>query len=158
MKNIITGLLIFTLITLQGCSKEVILEESCTMTAIINGSNWCGQIFQIYIDTEGQLVINGDKKNPRPGIDSEQIVMIVKDFDGTGHYPLGASQAIYREWFAEDQILTLASVSSEDAEASFVVIDSYDALSGSIGGSFEFEATGESKIIVKEGKFEGSIE
>jgi hypothetical protein len=65
---------------------------------------------------------------------------------------------MYREWFQGDLLVTFASVMSEDTEASFIAIESYDVTTSTLAGIFEFTASGNKKISVKEGMFTAVIQ
>ncbi len=157
MKNFIIGLT-GALILSTACSKEeVILEEKCSMTATVDDRAWCGTVFETFFQ-EDFLVINASKASTKVSVDSEQITIYIKNFDGTGTYPLTTDQGVYREWFQGDLLVTFASVMSEDTEASFVTIESYDVTTSSLMGTFEFTASGNKKISVKEGVFTAVIQ
>ncbi len=158
---IIYRYLFFSLVVLLigSCQEDEALEEpsiDCSMRGSLNDSEWCGQIFEIFLDDQGSMVVNASRPSTQENVDIEQITVYIPDFDGEGSYQLANEGAVYREWFASDMLFTCAK--SEEKDDNQVVVESYDQASGEIRGTVTFLAeTSDSLYRFEQGTFEGVV-
>jgi len=152
-------LLLSLIILLTGsCQEDETLDESpsdCSLQGTLNGNAWCGQIFEIFLDDQGSMVVNASRPSTQENVDVEQITFYLPDFQVEGTYQLEAEGALYREWIS-DMLIICAKSQNQDTDQ--VTVDSYDETSGKIRGTVTFLAeTPDSLYRFEQGTFEGVV-
>lgn len=140
----------------MSCSKsdqENFIE--CSLSALIDAEQWCGQVFEIFEDEQDNLVINASRKIE--GNESDQITIYVPEFKGTGVYQLEAEGAVYRKWCCGDLLLELAILDPQNDDTGQVIIEIYNQQTNEIRGTFNFTSSGEKQINIS-GNFFGTKE
>ncbi|MCB0664234.1 MAG: hypothetical protein KDC80_00355 [Saprospiraceae bacterium] len=149
-------LLVVGLLLVWSCSKSD--QESpleCSLSASINDTAWCGQVFEIFQDDQNHLVINASRETGRNQYDVDQITIYVPDFNGDGTYQLKDEGGVYRKWCCGDLILALAILDVENNDSGQVIIETFDTETKEIRGTFNFTASGENHLNVH-GEFFGT--
>lgn len=112
-----------------------------SLSGTLNGSYWEGNVFDAYVNDIGELIINAQIESSKDGVDIEQITLYIPDFEGVGSYQLSDPGGMYREWCCGDLLLQCSWTHLEYGDSGKVEINTYDAKSRDISGTFQFTAS-----------------
>ena len=145
--------ILFITSVFTSCSESDDPIETNFVSAELNNIPWAGQP-EINIDGDSLVFL---------GIGNEQVVVFKIKFEGEGSYQLSTGQALFYTTVGQDALTSQFILNSD--QTSQVIINQYDADSGTISGQFELTLAQEwsnpkvdtNTLWFSDGKFSGII-
>lgn len=151
-------------VVLAGCGEAdpTSLQTDAAMSASLNGAPWEAN-YQIqlavadYYPAKEDLEITGLQVE-YPDSSTEQITVVIRDFSGPGVYSIAGADSPAGAYYVARERPEASSIRYESTEdhTGSIIVESMNADTRWVTGTFEFGAAGESGTVeVKNGSFRG---
>ncbi|MGD1893048.1 MAG: hypothetical protein ACFB15_20990 [Cyclobacteriaceae bacterium] len=72
-------LFLFSALLIEGCQEDEIEPESFVEGAL-NDEPWLGEVFQVFLDEQGSLVVNASRPSTQENVEIEQATFYIPVF------------------------------------------------------------------------------